>query len=98
MATYTPINLAQTLVNLTNQVTAGFAQINQRLNAMDQRFDAMDQCFDAMDQRLDVVLAISQNSRILSRNLQSPTLQRVSPLQKTVSSHKLAILSVLMIF
>jgi hypothetical protein len=89
---YTPIDLAQTLVNLTNQVTAGFAQINQRLNVMDQRFDAMDQRFDAMDQRLDIVLAISQNNRILSRNLQSPTLQRVSPLQKTVSSQKLRIL------
>jgi len=65
-------------MNLTNQVTAGFAQINQHLDAIDQRFDLM-------DQRLDVVLAISQNNRILSRNLQSPILQRVSPLQKTVS-------------
>ena len=53
----------------------------------------MNQRFDAMDQRLDVVLAISQNNWILSRNLQSPTLQRVSPLQKTVSLQKLTILS-----
>jgi hypothetical protein len=90
LATYTPVDIAQALANLTNQVTAGFAQINQRLD----RLDGIDQRLDGIGQHLNVVEAISRNTRILSRNLQSPTLQHFVLLQKTVSSQ----FSILIIF
>jgi len=88
MAMYTPIDLAQTLVNLTNEVRAGFAQVRAEVTQVRAELRAE---VAQVNQRLDVITAISQNNRILSRNLQNPTLQRVSPLQKTVPGDGVAL-------
>lgn len=71
--------MEQVLQNVTNQLTAGFLQVNEQFHQVNQQFNQV-------NRRLDEAVAISRNTRVLAHNHRQVVPNAYLPIYKTVSA------------